>query len=70
MKWAEIMNGIVLRIIIPEVQLLEMLVPTTNTKTSRSLGRINIQSISLVPCQSIHVLQKLKKSYTAYIYNI
>lgn len=60
-KWAEIMNGIVLRIVIPKDQLLEMLIPTINTKMSRSLGKINTVGISLVTCQSILVFQKFKR---------
>lgn len=70
MKWAEIMNGIVLRIVLPKDQLLEMLILTINTKMSRSLGRINILGISLVTCQSILVFQKLKRSCTADLHNI
>lgn len=68
-KQAEIMNGTSLRIVIPKAQLLEMLIPITNTKMSRSWGSINIPSISLVPCQSICVLHKQQKSYTADLYN-
>lgn len=70
MKWAEIMNGIVLRIAFPKDQLLEMLIPTINTKISRSLCRINILGISLVTFQSVLVFQKLKMLCTADLRNI
>lgn len=62
MKWAEIMNGIVLRIVIPNDQLLEILIPIINTKKPRSLRKINILGISLVTCQSTLVFQNLKMS--------
>lgn len=69
MKWAEIMNGIVLRIVIPNDQLLEMLILITNTKKSRSLCKINILGISLVTCQSTLVFQNLKRSYASDLCN-
>lgn len=59
MKWAEIMNGIVLRTVFPKDQLLEILKPNINTEMSRILGRINIPGISPVTCQFILVFQKL-----------
>jgi len=68
-QWAEIMNVIFLRTVLPKDQLLEMLKLNLNTKMSRSLGRINILGVSLVTCQSTLVFQNLKRSYTADLHN-